>query len=433
MRQKLHSWLAIVNVPILLMASGMVVRAADEQQLALALRAQSDFDRVEHTAGPELGDATRCQQSQAALLPVAQKPEIALIHFRKGYCAVEAALVTRNAGDFREAANELERSVEAWPESAAAAIRYKGVPEPVPSPLRVLVQVVRLRAGQDAAGLEKARKEIAAAVEPAVCSTTLMPAGDCQALLETGRLWLGWFNLGSDDLDRATKEFAATSNAEWRSWTAGKIAFRDRRYSEAAAQYGQAVEGWQRAQRQPVRSLAQALAPQPDMPQALADLGGTQFLAGDPSGAISTLDVAVKAAPNRPRSIYLRARAEEKSGRSEQALTDYSLASRTALAGAQDLASGEAHLYRGILLYRRKDFAHAENEFATALNFDISTTLRPDAVAWRHMAAVAGGSCGMSRESLESSLAAVSPYFPKDEARAIAGGCPLTATSTSGV
>jgi tetratricopeptide (TPR) repeat protein len=415
------------------MASGLAVRAADEQQLALAMRAQNDYDRVERAAGPELSDASRCQQSQAALLPVAQKPEIAMIHFRKGYCAAEAALITRNAGDFREAANELERAVEAWPESAAAAIRYKGMPEPVPSPLRVLVQVVRLRSGLDAGGMELARKEIAAAVEPAICSTTLMPAGNCQAILETGRLWLGWFNLGSDDLDRATKEFAATSNAEWRNWTAGKIAYRDHRYSEAAARYSQAVEGWQRAQRQSSRPLAQAFAPQPDMPQALADLGGTQFLAGDPSAAISTLDVAVKAAPNRPRALYLRARAEEKSGQSEQALTDYSLASRTALASAQDLASGEAHLYRGILLYRRKDFEHAENEFATALNFDISTALRPDAVAWRHMAAVASGSCGMSRESLESSLAAVSPYFPKDEARAIAGSCPLTTASTSGV
>ena len=109
----------------------------------------------------------------------------------------------------------------------------------------------------------------------------------------------------------------------------------------------------------------------------------------------------------------------------EAALADYSLASRTALADAQDLSSGEAHLYRGVLLYRRKDYSHAEDEFSSALNFDISTTLRPDAEAWRHMAAVAAGSCGSSRAALEESLTQVTPYFPKDEARALAAACPL--------
>jgi len=58
------------------------------------------------------------------------------------------------------------------------------------------------------------------------------------------------------------------------------------------------------------------------------------------------------------------------------------------------------------------------------LNFDIPSTLRPDASAWRHFSAVASGFCGASRRYLEQSLPSVSPYFPKAEAEAMAAGCP---------
>ena len=88
-----------------------------------------------------------------------------------------------------------------------------------------------------------------------------------------------------------------------------------------------------------------------------------------------------------------------------------------------DLASGEAHLYHGIILYRRQDYARAEEEFASALNFEMTGALRPDARAWRQLAAVAGGSCGTARQSLNLALAAVSPFFPRDEARSLASAC----------
>jgi hypothetical protein len=107
----------------------------------------------------------------------------------------------------------------------------------------------------------------------------------------------------------------------------------------------------------------------------------------------------------------------------DEALADYNLASRTAFAAARDLASGEAHLYRGIVLYRRQDFAGAEEEFSSALNFEMTGALRPDARAWRHLAAMAAGSCGLARQSLNLALAAVSPFFPQAEARALASAC----------
>jgi tetratricopeptide (TPR) repeat protein len=137
---------------------------------------------------------------------------------------------------------------------------------------------------------------------------------------------------------------------------------------------------------------------------------------------VTTLNHALQPSP-RARAYFLRARAEELTGQAEAALADYNLASRTAFADANDLSSGEAHLYRGILYYRRKDYVRAEGEFASALNFDIPSTLRPDATAWRHLAAVASGFCEASRRYLEESLSSVSPYFPKAEAQALAAGC----------
>ena len=118
-------------------------------------------------------------------------------------------------------------------------------------------------------------------------------------------------------------------------------------------------------------------------------------------------------------------------GQKEQALGDYNLASRTAFANAKDLVSGEAHLYRGIVLYRRRDFGRAEEEFSSALNFEIPAAIRSDAIAWRRLAAVAGGACVTAREYLAPSLAAASPYFPKEAARAMLASCSADGTPNS--
>lgn len=428
----------------LLVAGGLcALRAADEQQLALALRAQSDFDRVQGSAGPQLPDATRCEQSEAAWLPVAPPADLAEAHFRKGYCTLAEAAITHHTDEFLQAASEFEEAVKTWPERAARAARNRML-EPMPSGLALLAPIARLEAAMagagnggdhaghpDAAEVERERHEISAALDRPVCPQSVMPVGTCQSLLETGRLWLGWFALQQDDLYQAADVLSALPESGWAHYTAGMRAFRDRHYAEAAAQFGKAIDVWTRSQHDGATPLASRLAPQPDRAKALEQLGGAQLLSGDTAAAIATLDMAVKATSDPARALFLRARAEELAGRREPALADYSLASRTALAHAQDLASGEAHLYRGILLYRRKEFAQAENEFASALNFNIPADLRPDAVAWRHMAAVAGGACAASRTSLEESLATVSPYFPKDEARAVASSCPLTTSLSS--
>src|SRR5262249_10825001 len=132
---------------------------------------------------------------------------------------------------------------------------------------------------------------------------------------------------------------------------------------------------------------------------------------------------SLKSNPSNPAALYRRAMAHDLAGRPDMALADYNMASRAAFAAASGAASGEAHLYRGIMLYRRKDFARAENEFASALNLEIPVPLRPDAEAWRHLSAVATGACSSAKWSLEAALPSVSPYFPKHEAMQTAANC----------
>jgi tetratricopeptide (TPR) repeat protein len=405
---------------VLLIASGTALFAGSSEQLALALRAQSDFERVEMAAAPRVADTVACIQSQAAAFPVAAPDDLSLLHFRKGYCTLIGATITRNAKEFSEAAAEFDKSIESW---ASRPNRGKVQPEPVPSGVRVLAAIARLSAGTDEAGLRRARIDISTAVSEPVCTTQLMPAAFCLQVTQAGRQWLGWIALKDDYVDDALRTYSQAGPSGWSAWAAGRRAFLDRNYKETAAQYRKAIDAWEQVRRQPAPSITDRLSPLPDLRSALTDLGGAYMLAGDAPDAIATLDRAVKENPANARAYYLRGRAKEAAGQEEQAMADYNLASRTAFASAKDLASGEAHFYRGILLFRRKDYARAEGEFASALNFDIPEALRKDAVAWRHLSAVADGSCSTSREFLERSLETASPYFPKNEARNLSASC----------
>jgi tetratricopeptide (TPR) repeat protein len=391
----------------------ITLSAADERLLALALKAQTDFERVQLSPHPALADAESCQQSQAAALAVSPPEELALLHFRKGWCALAAAVVTGDRQRFVAAAAEFDQAKEAWPARPRKNPKT-APPEPVSSGLRVLAAVARLQTGVEAG------PELADALNAPACNSNLMSAGFCGQVLDIGRLWHGWIALRDGRLDDAVSLLAASPDSGWADWARGRRSFDTGSYADAVANYTRAIEIWNAAWAEP--AVLRALGPRPAMPVALTDLGAAQLLAGDLASAIRTLDAAIKADGSQARALFLRARAKELSGRAD-ALADYNLASRTAFAAAEDLASGEAHLYRGILLYRRKDFVHAEDEFSSALNFEIAPALRADASAWRHLAAVAGGGCGASREALEDSISRVSPYFPKTEARSLAAAC----------
>jgi len=412
----------ILLLAIAVISVGKLV-AADDQLLALILRGQSDFDRVELAPIPPLTDTTACVQSQAALLPVAAREELPLIHYRKGYCILAGAAISHNSSEFNEAAAEFEKAIEVWP---ARALAKNKPPEPVSAALPVLASIARLKAGEDAASLERSRSDISAALANPSCSGTVIPVSVCNAVLQVGGYWLGWMALRRDDLEEAAQDWTNASGSGWPAWIAGRKAFSSRDYKQAAARYAEAIEVWKRARQVSAPAMTTRLSPQPEMGLALMELGSAQLLAGNAPKAIESLDTAIKAMPGNPRAYFLRARARELAGQAAASLADYNLASRAAFANAENLGSGEAHLYRGMLLFRRTDFAQAEEEFSSALNFDIPQNLRPDALAWRHLAAVAAGGCGASRELLDRSLASVSPYFPKSEARTMAAGCPAT-------
>ena len=347
--------------------------------------AQAAFDRVEHTPAPPLTDASACVQTQAAMLAVALPGEESELHYRKGFCQLAVAAVTHAPSSFTDAAAELEHAganMLAWLARRAGNL----TDQPTWN-------------------------------EPDSCPRS------CEPLIPVAKLWRGWTALNAGNTSAAAAQFDALPGSGWPPYVAALLAYRAGRYADAVTGYRQALEIWTYDQQQTHPPLALRLSPPEDLPQLLTELGGTQILAGDPAGAVATLDRALQASP-KARGYFLRARAKELAGQSEAALADYNLASRAAFADANDLASGEAHLYRGILLYRRKDYVKAEEEFASALNFEIPPALRPDASAWRHLSAVASGFCGASRQQLEKLLPSVSPYFPKAEAEALANGCP---------
>ncbi len=413
-----------MKLSALLLVAASALCSAGEQQEALLRRAQREYDRVAAAAAPALREAEACIQSQAALAPVAPAEELAVVRFRKGYCTLAAAGTTGEVSGFRDAAANFEGAIAVWPARAAARMRRKQPLEPIPGILRVLARVSRLNAEVAQNHGLHAGENIEAFIPVELTGDTgsLLPFATAQAIVSLGRTWQAYFALLRGDLPAAARDLPADAPA-WSAWVAGRQAFAAGRYAEAAADYQRAAAAWSASGPSDARPLLERIAPPSDPAQAYAELGGAQLLAGDPDAAIASLNQAVRRSPTGARPLFLRACAEEAAGHRDAALADYNLASRTAFASAKGLASGEAHLYRGILLYRRKDYAHAEDEFSSALNFEIAADLRADAVAWRRLAAVASGSCETAPRYLEQALPAVSPYFPGQEARAALAAC----------
>jgi tetratricopeptide (TPR) repeat protein len=399
---------------MLIVVCAAALDAADEQLVALMAKASAAFELVQPGSVPDVRHTSACVQAQAALLPVASPDELPAVHFRKGYCTLANAAVTRSADEFSAAAAEFDKAIQSW---SARILPKTKTAEPISSGLLVLNSIARLQAGADDAAADLARNQIAAVIANPDCLSTVMPRSFCDAVLRTGREWLGWMALSRNDFVQAGKLFADAPG--WSAWVAGRRAFELGRYTDAAVGYGRAIPLLHPA----TPTLAERLGPPAEKAPELTEYGGALLLAGRSHDAIAALDSAIKIDPAIARAYYLRAQAREAGGDSAAALADYNLASRTAFAHSKDLASGEAHLYRGILFYRRKDYAHAEDEFASALNFEIAPSIRADAVAWRHLAAVAAGACETSRQFLERSLDGASPYFPRQEARAAIAAC----------
>jgi tetratricopeptide (TPR) repeat protein len=325
--------------------------AADKDHLAMLASAQAAFDRVEHVAAPPLPAASACVQTQAAMLSVALPAEESELHYRKGFCELAVGAMTQAQSTFADAAAELDRS-------GASMLSW-----------------LARRAGN--------LPDQATWNQPDFCPKS------CQPLIPVAKLWKGWMVWNAGDVYAAAALLDAQPYSAWQAYVDGVLAFRGGRYAESAARYREALDIWTRTQQEKDPPLSVRLSPPGDIPQLLTELGGTQILTGDPKGAVTTLDRALEAAP-KGRAYFLRARAKELAGQSEAALADYNLASRAAFADANNLASGEAHLYRGILLYRRKDYVRAEEEFSSALNFGMAASVRRGGGIVRRFAEVPG-------------------------------------------
>src|SRR5262249_28339325 len=125
----------MMRATLLLLLTSVFAYSADENLLALALRAQTDFDRVELAAVPSLPDTLACAQSQAMVLPVTRPAELSLIYYRKGYCELVNGSVSGNRAEYREAVHDFEKAVQAWPDR----VKKGAVSPPVSSALRVLL------------------------------------------------------------------------------------------------------------------------------------------------------------------------------------------------------------------------------------------------------------------------------------------------------
>src|SRR5215469_16125941 len=187
---------SLMRIRVLLLLGASTLFAADERQLALALRAQTDFDRVELGVHPQVVETSACIQSQAAVIAVTPRAELSLLHFRKGYCEVVEATLTRRAADFLEAAGDFDKSIAAWPDAIGRTT--DNAPQPVSSGLRILAAISRLEPDPVAAA-PKEKQEISGSVERPACPTSVMSMTLCQSMVAVGREWLGWFALDQDD------------------------------------------------------------------------------------------------------------------------------------------------------------------------------------------------------------------------------------------
>jgi hypothetical protein len=408
-----------MRILFLALLTTIPLHGADARKLALEAVAQADFDRVLAIA-PDLAAATKCLQSQAMVLAVATPGETAPILFRKAYCQLANAAATQNRAAIGQAAEMFD---EAIADGEAQSAKQK-IPFNVPSTWHILASVARLDAGVPPESQEQLLSRVLDADAGwSGCQGNAAEVEFCHTVHQLGSAWLGWIALKRGDLLAAGRRFANTNAEGWKRWVAGMDLYRQANYAGAAADYGQALGMWRAARRD---SLAQQMSPRPGMSEALADWGGAQLAANDLNGALANLDAAVKADSANARALYLRGLTKQHLGRNDAAMEDLNLASRAAFAKNGDASAAEAHLYRGISLYWRKEFMRAEDEFASAMNGGVAEPWQSDARAWRLLAAVAGGACGDSRRALESAMTSISPFFPKADAHSVSTACPAT-------
>ncbi|MGA2539907.1 MAG: hypothetical protein ABSF53_28145, partial [Terracidiphilus sp.] len=155
--------------------------AADKERLAMLANAQASFDRVSGVASPPLADASACVQTQAAMLSVALPPEESELHYRKGYCQLAVAAITRAPQAFSDAAAEFDLS-------GASMLAW-----------------LARRAGHPTGS----------ATDPANWGQPDSCPKSCEPLIPVAHLWRGWVALNAGNPYAAEVQFDTQPNSGW--------------------------------------------------------------------------------------------------------------------------------------------------------------------------------------------------------------------------
>jgi tetratricopeptide (TPR) repeat protein len=389
------------------------------RETALEAKARSDFERVAGTTTPRPEDTSTCVQSQAELMPIARPELRSLVHYRKGYCWLVSAGFSSEPGSFRDAASELDLAISEWTPKE---------PAPVPPIFRMLTAFARVAEAGRQGSLSASAGDLQNFLLDVDCATFPPAYGAfCPEVVKAAYVWLAW-SAGERGAPQEAAHLVQRAPASpWKPWLEARAAALRQDWPEAVRLEREAIEWWTGSAAR-VPGLISILAPRPDLARAWYELAASQWRTSDYRGVIQSLDRSLTLDPRNAPALFLRARAREMSGAAPGATQDFELAARTAYTG-DEASSALGHLYQGVALFRRKEYGQAESEFAIAVSAGPDESARADATAWWRMAAVAQGACGASIEYLERSLASVSAFFPKQEARQWITRCRATAPS----
>ena len=117
----------------------------------LASKAQLDFEKVDAAPRPIVADTMSCMQSNAAALAAARVEERYILYYRKGYCELFGALVTKDSETFQAAAKDFTEAIVNWPKKLVTA---------PPAGLRALATISRMEQGRGADAYQETLRDL---------------------------------------------------------------------------------------------------------------------------------------------------------------------------------------------------------------------------------------------------------------------------------
>jgi tetratricopeptide (TPR) repeat protein len=390
-------------------------------------KAKLDFEKVDAQPIPDVAATAGCVQSNAAALPVTRPEERYLVYYRKGYCELFGGVLTGASDNFQAAVRDFTEAVASWPKKA---------PTRPPVGLRALIEIAKLEQGRMADSYPDLARDLEAVIAEQSCSPTpVMAATFCKALIETARTWLAWLAYRKNDFTESARVLEPLAQPDrmspWAIWISGRLAQQQNRAAEAASLYEKTLAAWSAAERSTAPDVVTLLGPKLDVGSIHFQLALVDYSLQRYDSAITHFDIALKISPRNSYAIFLRARSKEALHLNAPAMDDYAQAAQTAR-GSNDAIwnVGQAHYYRGLLLYQARDYTRAEGEFSNALGGRLGEVAQADVSAWQAMAAVAGAGCKSSVDLLESAAKAASSQFPKAQADAMIFDCRMKRAST---